>query len=444
MSDRPPLGLFTDLYELRMAQTCLREGMTAPATFSLYIRPTRRRPWFLAAGTGAALQLLEGFRYGPAELDYVRTLGLSDELLDWLAAFEPSGTVRAVHDGTVVLADEPLLELTAPLPAGMLLETAIMNVVQLPTLIATKAARCALAAGGRAIADFGLRRAHGLETGAEVARAAYVGGVGSTSNVEAGRRFDIPVVGTMAHSFVQAHGDEIAAFRAFAAEHPDNSILLVDTYDTIQGVQHAIEVAHELEARGQRLQAVRLDSGDLVALAKESRRLLDEAGLDEVSIFASGGIDEDAIHDLLAAGAPIDAFGVGTSLVVSRDTPAVDIAYKLVEYDGQPRAKYSQGKVLLPGAKQVFRDGDPTSDVLARRDEQLPGEPLLGEVWRDGSAAYTADLETARERAAAQLDELPDAWRDPRGPDEPPGPRVSDALSELARQLRSQEVGGGA
>lgn len=238
-----PLGLCTDLYELRMVQTCLKDGMTASATFSLFVRPAEERPWLVAAGTERALDFLEAFRYGSEELDYLATLGLSDELLGWLADLEASGEVWAVADGTIVLADEPLLEVTAPLPFGMLLETGLMNVVQFPTLVATKAARCALAARGRGVVDFGFRRAHGLEAGIEAARAGYLGGADSTSNVEAGRRFGIPVSGTMAHSFVQAYGDEVEAFRAFADDHPEHSVMLVDTYDTVQGVRNAIHIA---------------------------------------------------------------------------------------------------------------------------------------------------------------------------------------------------------
>lgn len=441
-TDRP-LGLVTDLYELRMAQTCLREGMTAPATFSLYIRPDRERPWYLAAGTERALDLLDRFRYGPQEVGYLASVGLGDDLLDWLGALELGGEVWAVPDGTIVLADEPLLEFTAPLPQAMLVETAIMNVVQLPTLIATKAARCAIVAEGRALADFGLRRAQGIETGMEAARAAYIGGVGATSNVEAGRRYGIRVVGTMAHSFIQALEDEPAAFRAFARDHPDNAILLVDTYDTVQGVRNAIAVGEEMRARGEDLDGVRLDSGDLEELARTARSMLDEAGFEDAQIFASGGVDEHTIHSLVAAGAPVDAFGVGTSLTTSRDHPAFDIVYKLVEYDGHPRAKYSEGKELLPGAKQVFRAGGPDSDVLARREERLEGAPLLRPVWRDGGPLVRQDLEDARDRAEEQLAMLPAQWRAPRGPDEVPRPTVSGALRALAEEVRAVEVPAG-
>lgn len=436
-----PLGLHTDLYELRMAQACVQQGITQTATFSLYIRPEKRRPWFLAGGIEHALEVIAAFSYGDAELDYLRGLGLADELLDWLAALEPVGEVWAVPEGTVVLADEPLLEVTAPLPMAMLWETALMNVVQRTTMFASKAARCRIAAGGTILTDFGFRRAQGLETGVEAARAAYLGGFDSTSNVEAGRRFGIPVTGTMAHSFVQAFDDEVAAFEAFAGAHPQHAILLVDTYDTMQGVRRAIEVGRRMRERGADLRGVRLDSGDLADYARRTRVALDEAGFGEAKIIASGGIDEFVIAEL-AASAPIDGFGVGTSLTVSKDRPAFDIVYKLVAYEGRPRAKYSEGKVLLPGAKQVHRDRTADSDVLTGRDERSPGgQPLLEPVWRDGRPLCTFDLEDARARAAEQLAALPEAWRLLEPFAEPPRPRVSRRLEELARQVQERETG---
>lgn len=436
-----PLGLYTDLYELRMAQTCLQRGMTAPATFSLYIRPDELRPWFLAGGMQHVLDVLTGFGYGDDELGYLRGEGFAEDFLDWLTALQPAGEVWSVPEGTVMLADEPLLEVTAPLPQAMLWETALLNVVQRTTVIATKAARCAVVSGGRLLADFGFRRAQGLETGVEAARAAYIGGIDATSNVEAGRRFGIPVTGTMAHSFVQAFEDERLAFEAFAIDHPDNVTLLVDTYETMHGVRVAIDVGRALRQRGIDLAGIRLDSGDLGDYAKRSRAMLDEAGFTDTRIIVSGGIDEHDIAALVDGGAPIDGFGVGTSLTVSRDRPAFDIAYKLVSYDGSPRAKYSEGKVLLPGEKQVYRDGPPDTDLLATRDEPAPGgQPLLSPIWRDGDTLCSFDLGEARDRASEQLATLPDDWRGPQGPDEPPRPRLTDALEALARRVREDEV----
>jgi nicotinate phosphoribosyltransferase len=439
----PPLGLHTDLYELRMAETCLRSGRTADATFSLFIRPDRMRPWFVAAGIDLALEVLDRFTYGPDELVYLREQGLSEQLCSWLGELAPVGEVWAVPDGAVVLGDEPLLEVTAPLPVALLWETALMNVVHRSTLIATKAARIRLAAGDRQLADFGFRRAHGLETGVEAARAAYLGGVDATSNVEAGRQHGIPVTGTMAHALVQAFGDEAAAFAAFAEDHPDQATLLVDTYDTVEGVRRAIATGEALRRAGHDLLGVRLDSGDLEALSRAARALLDEAGFAGTRIVVSGNVDEVRIAELLAAGAPIDAFGVGTSLVTSRDRPAVDIVYKLVAYDGEPRAKYSEGKVLLPGAKQVHRGASAADDVLATRAE-VPafGAPLLAPVWRDGATLRSFDLDAARARARDDVAALPDEWRRLE-PFDPPRPRVSGALARCEAETRTRELARG-
>jgi nicotinate phosphoribosyltransferase len=429
MSDRP-LGLYTDLYELRMVDSFLRGSMTQPATFSLYVRPNPRRPWLVAGGLHAALDVIDRFTYGADALDYLRQQGVSEQALQWLADFQPRGDITAVAEGTVVLANEPLLEITAPLPQAQLVEAAVMNVVHLWTLIATKAARCALAAGDRTVVDFGMRRAHGLETSVNTAMAAYLGGCAATSNVEAGRRAGIPVVGTMAHSYIQAHDEELTAFRRFAADYPDSSVLLVDTYDTITGVRRAITVADELAARGHRLRGVRLDSGDLTDLAIIARKMLDDAGHTDVQVFASGGLDEHVIAEL--GDAPIDAFGVGTALTVSADEPAVDIAYKLVDYDGRPRAKYSEHKVLLPGAKQTFRQGGPDTDVLGCRHEDLAGRELLQPVCTDGKRHDQADLGAAQQRARGELGALPASWRSLEPFDAPPQPRVSAALADLA------------
>ena len=433
------LGLFTDLYELRMVQSYLRRGMLADATFSLYARPSTRRPWLVAAGLHAALDRLERFRYDAAALDYLRGLGVDAPTLEWLADFEPRADVWAVPEGTVVLANEPILEITGPLPDVQLLEATLMNVVHLWTVIATKAARCCLAAGGRPVVDFGMRRAHGLETAVDAALAAYVGGCAATSNLEAGRRGGIPVVGTMAHSYVQAHTDELSAFRAFAADFPDTSVLLVDTYDTLTGVRNAVVVADELRAHGHRLRGVRLDSGDLGALATAARTLLDAAGHHDVEILASGGLDEAVIAALRDA--PINSFGVGTALTVSKDLPALDIAYKLVDYDGIPRAKYSEGKELLPGRKQVFRTGDPSGDVLGCHGESHAGRPLLHPAYQLGHRLDRDTLTVARQRALAEIRQLPPAWQTPEPVDPVPQPALSPKLRALAGEARRRTVG---
>lgn len=440
-SDRTgQLGLCTDLYELRMAASFLQRGMIAPATFSLFLRPSAQRPWYVALGVQRVLELLERFRFGPAELDELERLGIDRAVRDELAAMEiTAGEVRAVADGTVVLAQEPILEVTAPLPVAQLLETAVMNVLHYPTLVATKAARCALVADGRQLADFGFRRAHGLETGVEGALAAYLGGGFATSNVEAGRRYGIPTTGTMAHSYIQAFEDEREAFRSFAADQPEHSVLLVDTYDTPEGVRRAIEVCREL---GITPKGVRLDSGDLGALAVDARRQLDDAGFTDAIVIASGGLDEEAIHDLVSQGAPIDGFGVGTSLTVSKDHPGADVVYKLVAYDGRPVAKFSGAKSTYPGAKQVYRrEGDVSRDLLTIADRPGEGVPLLHPVWRDGRRLLDPpDLAGIRDRVEGELTQLPPSWRRPPYVDEPPLPTLSEELQALTDEVHDRVV----
>jgi nicotinate phosphoribosyltransferase len=430
------LGLCTDLYELRMVESYLKRDMTATATFSLFIRPSTARPWYVALGVERVLELLGSFGFGPEELAELERLGIDATVRDVLAELDLArGEVWSVAEGEVVLAQEPILEVSAPMPVAQLLETAVMNLVQYPTLVATKAARCALVAGGRRLADFGFRRAHGIETGIEAAFAAYLGGGFATSNVEAGRRYGIPTTGTMAHSYVQAFPDERAAFRSFASDHPEHSVLLVDTYDTIEGVRRAIEVCQEI---GTAPRGIRLDSGDLGDLATEARQLLDDAGFEDAGIIASGGLDEVEIHRLVTAGAPIDGFGVGTALTVSQDHPGLDIVYKLVEYDGRPVAKFSGDKSTFPGAKQVFRpDQAITGDVLSRRHVHEPGQPLLRPAWRDGQRLLEPlDLAAVRERIRARLSTLPDDWRHPPYLERAPMPRIGSALSQLTEQVR--------
>lgn len=435
------LGLHTDLYELRMVDTYLRLGMTAPATFSLFCRPSPARPWLVAAGLERVLDVLAHYRFDGAQLDYLADQGTPAQTLEWLRDVRFEGDVWAVPEGTVVLADEPLLEITAPLPVAQLVETAVMNAAHLDTLIATKSARCVTAAAGRPVVDFGFRRAHGLEAGIRAARAAWIGGAVATSNVEAGHRFGLPITGTMAHSFVQACDDELTAFRAFAADHPDGTTLLVDTYDVEGGIANAITVAHELAADGTgRLGAIRIDSEPLGDWARLARRMLDGAGLDDVDIVVSGGLDERDVADLLREGAPVDGFGIGSALVTSSDKPALDITYKLVEYDGVGRAKYSPGKRFLPGRKQVFRGGSPAEDVLDLRDADGNGTPLLQPAWRGREAIVEHDPARARERAAAQLAQLPDEWRAPAWDGPPPTPRIGPALDAHADEVAAREL----
>ncbi len=412
------LGLATDLYALTMVDAYLSEGMLGRAVFSLTARRLpERRAFLLAAGLSDALDGLEKFRFSPADLAYLDTLGLfSERLLAYLERFQFTGDVRAVPEGTPVFAHEPLVEVAAPLPQAQLVESLVVNRLQLQTVAASTAVRMIEAARGRPLVDFGMRRAHGIEASVEVARAAYLAGFAGTSNVLAGKRYGIPVLGTMAHSFVQAYRDERDAFRAFLRRFP-RATLLVDTYDTREGVRRAIELARALPPDAHP-RAIRLDSGDLGALARACRALLDEAGLRDVEIFASGGLDEHGIDRLVSGGAPapIDGFGEGTALAVSESAPSLDVAYKLVAFAGEPRMKLSTGKVTYPHPKQVFRcetDGAATHDVLACEGESLDGHPLLQRVMQGGARleAGREPLESARRRARDEVARLPPRLR---------------------------------
>lgn len=410
------LALFTDLYELTMLQAYLDEGLTAEAVFSLSARRLpEQRNFLLACGLDGALRRLETLRFEAEDLAYLATLGkFSERFRAWLGAFRFSGRVDAVPEGTPVFADEPILEITASLPQAQLVETLVLNQIGAQTALASKAQRIVAAAGGRPVIDFGARRAQGLDAATLGARAFWIAGIAATSNVLAGSCHGIPLAGTMAHSYVQAHDDEAAAFRAFAARYPD-TVLLVDTYDTLTGVGRVIELARAL-GEDFAVRAIRLDSGDLLALSRQARARLDAAGLQRVGIFASSNLDEHAIAALLAAGAPIDSFGVGTSLAVSADAPALDTVYKLCQYAGRGRLKLSTDKPVLPGRKQVYRhaEGDrDMRDTIARAGEDLPGRPLLRPVMAEGRrlAAGNVALEDIRRYAADQIARLPDAIR---------------------------------
>ncbi len=405
-------ALLTDLYEFAMLDAYLAEGMHEEAVFSLFVRKLpERRNYLLACGLEDALTFLEALRFTPPQLEYLASLGrFSDALLRYLERFHFSGDVYALPEGTPVFGQEPLLEVVAPLPEAQLVETYLINQLHLQTMAASKASRVVEAAAGRPVVDFGLRRMHGTDAGLKVARAAYVAGVEATSNVLAGQRYGIPVSGTMAHSYVQAHDDELGAFRAYVRRFPE-ATLLVDTYDTLQGVEHVARLACEL-GEDFRVRAVRLDSGELASLAQASRWILDAAGLERVKIFASGGLDEEQVARLVAREAPIDGFGVGTAMGVSEDAPHLDMVYKLVSYAGKERIKLSTAKVLYPGRKQVFReevDGVARRDVLARHAEALPGRPLLREVLRGGRRVPGASppLTELRTRARREVERLP-------------------------------------
>jgi nicotinate phosphoribosyltransferase len=405
-------ALFTDLYELTMLQAYDAEGMTAPAVFELFFRrlPPHRN-YVMVAGLEQVLSYLEHLQFTDDELAWLhQRQQFSEAFLRTLKDFRFTGDVYAMPEGTVVFENEPVLQVVAPLPEAQLIETYVLNQIHLQSVAATKAARMVTAAAGRDIVDFGSRRSHGTDAALKVARASYLAGAIGTSNVAAARLYNIPALGTMAHSYIQAHADERTAFLAFVREFPETT-LLVDTYDTLKGVQEVIDLARRL-GHAFKVRAIRLDSGDLLELANASRQLLDAAGLQEVKIFASSGLDEHTIAALLKAGAPIDGFGVGTNLAVSADAPEIDFSYKLVAYDGKPRMKLSSSKGILPGRKQVFRrvsSGQMCGDVIAQFDESLEGEALLQPVMRHGTrlAAGYVPLDKVREYAGTQREALP-------------------------------------
>jgi nicotinate phosphoribosyltransferase len=430
-------ALLTDLYQLTMLQAYIAEDMHGTAVFDLFARRLPRgRNYLVACGLQDALEYLLTLRFEAEALAYLDTLGLfTQPFLDYLADFRFSGEVQAVPEGTVVFADEPVLEVIAPLPEAQIVETFVLNQVHFQTLVASKAARVVAAAGDRKVVDFGLRRYHGIDAGLKAARAAWVAGVGATSNVLAGQRYGIPVSGTMAHSYILAHGSEREAFERFAGLYPQ-TVLLVDTYDTLQGVRKVVDLAHSLGVDFQ-VQAIRLDSGDLLELSIAARQILDAAGLQRVGIFASGDLDEYRIGELLGNGAPIDGFGVGTHMGTSADAPFLNSAYKLVSYDGESRMKLSSAKATLPGRKQVYRqrmEGEMVRDVIALHEEPLADEPLLVPVMRGGKPLRPPPpLSTLRETCRRSIATLPARLRGPT-PAEPPYPVGISAGIERERR----------
>ena len=428
------LTLLTDLYQLTMAQAYFRAGRMAPATFSLFIRSyPPERGYFVAAGLQDVLDYLESFAFDAAALDFLASKGLfSDDFLHYLGGLRFSGQVFALPEGRIFFAGEPVLELTAPIIEAQIVETFIINQIHLQSLIATKAARCVQAAGGRPVVDFALRRAQGADAGMKVARASYLAGFAGTSNVLAGQRYGIPLVGTMAHSFVSSFAREIDAFRAYVETFPRQAILLIDTYDTLAGAGNAAIVAREMARRGEKLLGVRIDSGDMAESAAAVRRILDDAGLNEVKIIGSGGLDEFELERLAAA--LFDSYGVGTKMGVSADAPWADVAYKLVEYEERAVLKLSAGKASWPGKKQVFRQRE--KDLIGLRAENLPGEPLLQEVMRGGRRrSPSPSLVEIRELLAADLAALPEGVKAIRAPGRFPvefSPQLQALRDEIA------------
>jgi nicotinate phosphoribosyltransferase len=434
-------ALLTDLYELTMAASYVEHGMAEEATFDLFVRELPpRRGFLVACGIEAALEYLETMRFDDEAVDWLRSLGrFSEPFLDRLRQLRFTGEVWAVPEGEVVFPGEPLLRVTAPLPEAQVVETFLLTTVAFETMVATKAARVALACGNRAFVDFSARRDHGPDAALKAARAAYVGGAGATSNVLAAKSYGIPLSGTMAHSYVMAFDREVDAFGAFARTFPEHSTLLIDTYDTVEGARRAVAVGRELAGEGIRLRGVRLDSGDLVGLSRQVRAVLDEGGQEHVAIFASGDLDEYRITELLAAGAPIDAFGVGTQLGTSGDAPSLSAVYKLAE-SGGPRRKLSSGKATLPGRKQVWRvtdaDGVLDHDVIGLDGEEVPGAtPLLRPVMVAGRPTGRPEpLEEARQRCRTVIAALPARVRDVCAPARDYRVVLSDGMEALIRR----------
>lgn len=442
-------ALLTDLYELTMLRAYLAEGMEGRAVFDLFVRYLpERRNFLLAGGQEAVLHYLESLVFDDADLEWIEAQPEFDaEFADRLAAFSFTGDVWAVPEGTPVFGNEPILTVEAPIAEAQIVETFLLNQITAATLLASKATRVVRAAAGRPVVDFGLRRMIGADAGVLGARAYHVAGLAGTSNVLAARLLGIPSAGTMAHAYIEAHDDEAEAFRAFADVFPE-TVLLVDTYDTAEGVRKVVRLAEEL-GDGFRVRGIRLDSGDLAALAREARAILDDAGLTGVKIYASGGLDEDSIAAIVASGAPVDAFGVGTRMGVSADAPTLDSAYKLAAYDGEGRMKLSPGKETLPYRKQVFRieeDGRAVRDVIALADEAPPpgARPLLVKMMESGARTDAGrwSLDSARAHAAAELSRLPARVRDlpPAAPPYPVDvtPALAAARDDVRRNLKGQ------
>jgi nicotinate phosphoribosyltransferase len=436
-------SLLIDRYEITMAASYHRLGRHDQAVFELFVRRLPpHRDWLVVCGLGPTLRLITEMRFGPAELEYLGTLGCNDDFLRYLEGFRFSGDIEAMPEGTIAFPDEPLVRVTAPLIDAQLLETLLLNQINFQTMIATKAARIVLAAHGKgeSVIDFSPRRDHGVDAAMKVARASAVAGFGGTSNVAAAMRYGLRPVGTMAHSYVLSFESEEEAFEAFMRGNPTNALLLVDTYDTLEGVRRAIQASRRTEIP---LTGIRIDSGDLAGLAREARRLLDEARLTEAVIVASGDLEEHRIGELCRAGTPIDLWGVGTELGTSRDSPVVNGVYKLVaELRGDAWrgvAKHSEGKATLPDAKQVFRrsdEGTMVEDVVGTADEQLDGAPLLVPAMRNGEIVHAETMEELGERTRRSIESLPDALRSPGKKPRYPV-RHSEALTEAARAMTS-------
>jgi len=433
--------LLTDLYQLTMLEGYHDSGMEDVAVFEFFVRKLRSgRGFLMAAGLEQSLQFLEALHFSSEELAWLANTGrFSNGFLASLETLRFTGDVHAMPEGTIFFPNEPILRITATIAQAQLVETRIINLLHFQTLIASKAARMVLMAPDKLLVDFGLRRAHGAEAGLLAARASYLAGFSGTATVQAGMQFGIPLFGTMAHSFVQAHDDEALAFEHFAHAQPDNVVLLIDTYDTEAAARKVVALAPKLEREGIRIKGVRIDSGNLADHARQVRQILDQGGLRHVTIFASGDLDEYLLRDMFASGTPIDGLGIGTHMDTSSDMPYLDCAYKLQEYAGKARRKRSEGKQTWPGRKQVYRnfdaDGRIASDIVTLENDVRPGEPLVVPVMRGGKRlAEAAPLAAIRSRAAANLARLPEPLRQLREP-YAYSVEISSALHDLAAQV---------
>ncbi|WP_457624199.1 nicotinate phosphoribosyltransferase [Persephonella sp.] len=437
------MSLLTDLYELTMAQVYFKKGMNKNAIFDFYIRPAKNRSYFINAGLEQLVYYLLNIRFTEGDIQYLRSTGLFEEdFLSYLKNFRFTGNLYAVEEGEVIFPNEPVVQVEAPIIEAQIIETFVINTLQHPILVATKAMRAYSVARGTVLVDFGLRRAHGTDAGMKAARASYIGGFAGTSNVLAGKEYGIPVFGTMAHSFILAHRNEVEAFKDFTSVYPENSVLLVDTYDTIQGVYNAVKAIRELGLK--HFKGIRIDSGDILTLSKKAREILDREGFKDAIIIVSGGINEYKIKQLLDAGAPVDGWGVGTELVVSADLPYLDCAYKLVEYDGRPVMKFSTKKKTLPYKKQIYRiekDGILEKDIITVYNEEVKGGiPLLKQVIKNGElVTELPSLGQIRQKAINSFQKLPDELKSIEKTIQflpEVSPEIVRTMEELERQYR--------
>lgn len=439
-------ALCIDYYQLTMLNTYFEQQMGETASFELFVRDLPpNRSFLVAAGLEQALEYLEGLSFPESQLEWLKEhYGFSAAFLNFLEELRFAGDVDAMPEGTVFFANEPILRVTAPLAEAQFVETRLINIIQTQSLFASKAARIVLAAPGKQLVEFGMRRAHGLEAGLFAARAAFIAGMTGTSNVLAGRLYGLPLFGTMARSLVQACGGERRAFERFAVANPANVVLLLDAHNMEEGVAAVKDLAPTLKRRGITIKGVRIDGGDLAEAATALRRALNEAGLKDTGIFASGDLDEFALAELMSKEAPIDGFGIGTRLSTSLDTPSLNCTYELVQYDGRPTSLRSRGKASLPGRKQVFRSfssqGPMHWDLIGLEEDLEEGVPLLHPVMRRGKRLHpTPPLDNMRARAKSHISSLPDYLKD-LYPGEPYPVELGESLRQIVLEQTSDDV----